>query len=206
MLELINLSCRRGERLLFTRLNMVMPPGKVVAVMGSNGSGKTSLLRMLCGLVPPEEGHILWKGQAIDARRAFYAGQLLYIGHLNGLTGDLTAAENVVTVARLCGDDVKEADARAALAAIGLPARVHDLPIRILSQGQQRRTALARVWLSTRPLWILDEPFAFLDEAATRCLTQHLQAHVTGGGTVVMATHEEVAVGPEHLQRMRLSG
>jgi heme exporter protein A len=206
MLELVNLSCRRGERLLFTKLNVVMPPGKVVAVTGNNGSGKTSLLRMLCGLLPAEEGRILWKGQAIAALKERYVSQVLYVGHLNGLNGDLTAAENLRITAQLCGDRMTQGAEHAALRAIGLPDRVHDLPTRILSQGQQRRAALARVWLSARPLWILDEPFASLDEAATRCLTQRMQAHVNGGGTVVMATHEEIAVSPDHVQRMRLAG
>lgn len=206
MLELVQLSCQRGERRLFSKLSMIMPPGKVVAVTGDNGSGKTSLLRMLCGLLPPEEGSIVWKGQPIAALKESYGGQLLYIGHLNGLKDDLTAKENLDMAAQLGGEQATDAAVRAALSAIGLPDRVHDCPAGILSQGQKRRVALARVWLSTCALWILDEPFASLDEGAMRFLTQRFQVHVNGGGTVVLATHDELKIGSDQLQQVRLTG
>lgn len=206
MLELVNLSCQRGERRLFSDLNKTVPPGRVVAVTGNNGSGKTSLLRMLCGLLPPEQGSILWERQNITALKEAYTSNLLYIGHLNGLKEDLTAIENLQAAAHLCGELSGSAASRDALAAIGLGHRVHDLPVRILSQGQKRRVALARVWLSTRRLWILDEPFASLDECAAQLLTQRFQAHVNSGGTVIVATHEEVGVASDCLEQMRLAG
>jgi heme exporter protein A len=206
MLELVNLGCRRGERRLFSGLTMTMPAGKVVAVTGNNGSGKTSLLRMLCGLLPPDEGVILWKGRNISTLKESYLGQLLHIGHLNGLTGDLTAVENLQMTVHLSGDRATDADTRAALLAMGLPDRAHHLPIRILSQGQKRRVALARMWLTHRPLWILDEPFAALDAAATDCLTRRVQTHVEAGGAVVLATHDEVNIGSDYVQQMRLTG
>ena len=206
MLQLINLSCQRGERRLFSDLNRTVTPGKVVAITGNNGSGKTSLLRMLCGLLPPEHGSILWERQSITALKEAYTSNLLYVGHLNGLKEDLTAVENLQAAAYLCGELSGSADARGALSSIGLGSRVHDLPVRVLSQGQKRRVALARVWLSTRPLWILDEPFASLDESAGQLLTQRFQAHVSSGGMVIVATHEEVQVAPGCLEHMRLAG
>lgn len=206
MIELVNLSCQRGERRLFSNLSMAMTPGRLVAVTGNNGSGKTSLLRMLCGLLPPEQGMILWNGHNIAALKELYMAQLLYVGHLNGLKGDLTAIENLQVAAHLNGEQVPVAAARDALSSIGLGNRVHDLPTRVLSQGQKRRVALARIWLSTRPLWILDEPFASLDEAAARLLTQRLQTHVNRGGLAVVATHDEVEIAPDSVEHMRLSG
>jgi len=185
---------------------MVMTSGKLVAVTGNNGSGKTSLLRMLCGLLPPEQGSILWKEQHIAVLQELYKDQLLYIGHLNGLKDELTAVENLHMAAHLCGEQSSDGAARDALSAIGLGCQVHDLPIRILSQGQKRRVTLSRVWLSTRPLWILDEPFASLDQAATRLLTQRFQTHVNSGGLIIVATHDEVSIASHQLEHLRLAG
>lgn len=206
MLELVNLSCQRGERRLFSHLSMAIKPGELVAVAGENGSGKTSLLRMLCGFLPPEQGTILWQGKNITEWKEMYAAQLTYVGHLNGLKEDLTPVENLQFSAALAGEHMSDAATREGLEAVGLRAQVHGLPTRILSQGQKRRVALARVWLSTRPLWILDEPFASLDEAATRLLTQRFQAHVNTGGMVVVATHQEIEIAPDSVQHMRLAG
>jgi heme exporter protein A len=206
MLELVNLSCQRGERRLFSNLSMAVAPGALVAVRGKNGSGKTSLLRMLCGLFLPEQGTVLWHGENINALKERYVAQLLYVGHLNGLKDDMTPVENLRYAALLGGEQATEASARDALSAIGLDARIHALPTRALSQGQKRRVALARVWLSTRPLWILDEPFASLDEPATQLLTRRFQTHVESGGMVVVATHDEVKLAPDSVQQMRLTG
>jgi len=206
MLELVNLGCQRGERRLFSNLSVAINPGKLVAIAGENGSGKTSLLRMLCGFLPPEQGTILWQGKNITEWREMYAAQLTYVGHLNGLKEDLTPVENLQFSATIAGEHLPDGAAREGLEAVGLRAQVHGLPTRVLSQGQKRRVTLARVWLSTRPLWILDEPFAALDERATRLLTQRFQAHVNTGGMVVMATHQEVAIAPHSVQHMRLVG
>ena len=206
MLELVDLSCLRGERRLFRNLRMAIAPGKLVAVSGENGSGKTSLLRILCGLLPPEHGTILWRGKSIAELKETYADQVTYIGHLNGLKDDLTPVENLRFSAHLSGASASEAASRDGLQAVGLGAQVQNLPTSVLSQGQKRRVALARLWLSTSPLWILDEPFVSLDEAATRLLTQRLQAHVNTGGIVVAATHQAIDIVPASVQHMRLAG
>jgi heme exporter protein A len=206
MLELVNLSCQRGERMLFSHLSMVINPGKLVALGGENGSGKTSLLRMLCGFLPPEQGTILWQGKNITECRETYAAQLTYVGHLNGLKEDLTPVENIQFLTAVAGEPISDAATREGLEAVGLSAQVHGLPTRVLSQGQKRRVALARVWLSTRPLWILDEPFASLDEAATCLMTQRFQAQVNTGGVVIVATHQKIEIAPESVQQMRLPG
>jgi heme exporter protein A len=206
MLDLVNVSCQRGERRVFSGLNRGMKPGTLVAVTGSNGSGKTSLLRILCGLLQPEQGRVLWKGQPITALKELYLSDLLYIGHLNALKDDLTAVENLRMAARLSGEESSDEAARDALSAIGLGRHTHELPIRVLSQGQKRRVTLARAWLSTRPLWILDEPFASLDTASTRLLAERFQTHVNGGGLIIVATHDEVPIARHQLDQMRLTG
>lgn len=206
MLELIDLSCQRGERRLFRNLNLSIAPGQLVAVTGENGSGKTSLLRMLCGLLPPEDGAIRWEGESIATLGDAYSGRLLYLGHLNGLKDDLTPLENLRFSARLSGAPVSDVDCRGALEAVGLTGTVLRLPAGVLSQGQKRRAALARLWLSSRPLWILDEPFAALDDQATRALTSRLESHVRGGGIVVAATHQDIGVAPHMLRQVRVAG
>lgn len=192
--------------MLFSHLSMVISPGKLVALGGENGSGKTSLLRMLCGFLPPEQGTILWQGKKITECMETYAAQLTYVGHLNGLKEDLTPVENLRFVAAVAGEPISDAATREGLEAVGLRAQVHGLPTRVLSQGQKRRVALARVWLSTRPLWILDEPFASLDDAATRLMTQRFQAQVNTGGVVIVATHQKIDIDPDSVRQMRLPG
>jgi heme exporter protein A len=206
MIEMIDLSCARGERLLFSGLGLTLKPGELLTVLGENGSGKTSLLRMLCGLLPPDRGTILWEGKHIGLLRELYAAHLTYIGHLNGLKDDLTPSENLQVSAQLGGDASSEAGLRDALEAVGLPRHAQVLPTRALSQGQKRRVALARLWLSTRRLWILDEPFAALDEAGIGILTKRLRTHVGQGGIVVMATHQEVGLDAGIVRRLRLTG
>ncbi len=206
MLDVVNLSCQRGERRLFSGLTLSVASGKLLAVSGENGSGKTSLLRMLCGLLPPEQGTIRWQGTPVGELGESYRGQFTYIGHLNGLKDDLTPLENLQFAARLAGVEATEAACREALQAVGLGPQIQRLPSGVLSQGQKRRSALARLWVSMRPLWILDEPFAALDDAATRSLTRRLEAHVKGGGIVVASTHQEIGVAPEFMQQARLAG
>jgi heme exporter protein A len=206
MLDLVQLTCLRGERRLFRQLSFSIPPGKLLAVSGENGSGKTSLLRMLCGLLPPEEGTVCWKGRNIAEQQETYQGQFVYIGHLNALKDDLTPLENLACSVRLAGTSTSSAACREALQAVGLRPSVQGLHSAVLSQGQKRRVALARLWMTTCPLWILDEPFAGLDETATRELTRQLEAHVRAGGIVVASTHQEIGVDPGFVQHMRLAG
>jgi len=206
MLQAVALSCTRGERRLFSDLTVTVIPGTLLAVVGENGSGKTSLLRMLCTLLSPEAGTILWKGQDIRQLKEQYYAQLTYIGHLNGVKDDLTPVENLTVAASVTGDRSSAEMVQEALEQVGLKRGVHRLPTRVLSQGQKRRVALARLWLSTRPLWLLDEPFTSLDTAATGYVTGRLRSHLQQGGLAVVVTHQEVALPPETVQRLRLTG
>jgi len=206
MLEAVALSCTRGERRLFSDIGVTVKPGTLLAVVGENGSGKTSLLRMLCSLLSPEQGTIMWQGQDIRQLKELYCAQLTYIGHLNGIKDDLTPVENLTVSASLAGEKSAGARVQDALESVGLRRPVHSLPTRVLSQGQKRRVALARLWLSTRPLWLLDEPFTSLDTAATSFVTQRLQSHLHQGGMVVVVTHQEVALPTDVVQCLRLTG
>ncbi|MEK7236989.1 MAG: cytochrome c biogenesis heme-transporting ATPase CcmA [Nitrospirota bacterium] len=206
MLHVDNVSCLRGERRLITALSFTVQRGRLLAVTGENGSGKTSLLRMLCGLLPAEQGRILWYGEDVRACKERYLASLIYIGHLNSLKDDLTPVENVTISARLAGEEISEGKTCEALEAVGLARPIHRLPTRVLSQGQKRRVSLARLWLSQRSLWILDEPFAALDASATRLLMQQLRSHLNTGGIVIAATHQEIDVGADCLDQLRLAG
>ncbi|QPD05412.1 MAG: Cytochrome c biogenesis ATP-binding export protein CcmA [Candidatus Nitrospira kreftii] len=206
MLQAVTLSCRRGERRLFSDLTVNVEPGTLLAVVGENGSGKTSLLRIFSSLLPPEEGSILWDGEDIHQLKELYSGQLTYIGHLNGIKDDLTPVENVMSAVTLAGEVCSRIEAQQALEAIGLKRLIHRLPSKVLSQGQKRRVALARLWLSTRPLWLLDEPFTSLDAASTGAVTQRLHAHLQRGGLAVIVTHQEVELPAERVHCLRLTG
>lgn len=206
MLEVSELACARGDRALFSSLNLTVTPGLLLAIVGENGSGKSSLLRMLCGLLPRERGVIQWNGTDIDRLKDDYTQHVTYLGHLNGIKDDLTPSENLQISAQLFGDDQSGASAREALQAVGLGRHTLKLPTRVLSQGQKRRVALARLWLSKRPLWILDEPFAALDESGTALLTQQFKRHLDGGGMAIVATHQEVGLPQESVRYLRLPG
>ena len=205
MLQTVALTCVRGERRLFSDVNVTVEPGTLLAVVGENGSGKTSFLRMLCSLFSPESGRIVWRGEDIRHLKEQYSAQLTYIGHLNGVKDDLTPIENLTVSATVAGDQGSSAMVEEALEAVGLKRQRH-LPTRVLSQGQKRRVALARLWLSVRPLWLLDEPFTSLDTAATGFVTDRLRAHLQQGGLAVVVTHQEVGLPSEMVQRLRLTG
>ncbi len=204
MLAAQNLACLRGDRLLFKNVNFELQAGGLLNVLGENGSGKSSLLRMLCGLSTPEEGAVLWDSKNIKADAEDYWLNLTYLGHLNALKDDLTALENLQANARLAGSEASEQAALSALMAICV-ARCANLPVRVLSQGQKRRVALASLWLAKSKLWILDEPFAALDTASVEVLTTRLSAHLSAGGMVILTTHQAVNVNAQSTQTLRLS-
>ena len=204
MLTAQGLACLRGDRLLFKDLGFVLEAGSLLYVLGENGSGKSSLLRMLCGLLMPEQGEILWAGKSIKSHAEQYLPNLKYLGHLNGLKDDLTALENLQMGARIAGQDVTAAAALAALTAIGI-ARCANLPVRVLSQGQKRRVALAALWLSRSPLWILDEPFAALDVAATEVLAARISEHLAAGGMTILTSHQDVPIKAKSTVTLSLS-
>lgn len=202
MLEVASLSCRRGDRVLFSALELRLAPGQLLHLQGSNGSGKTTLLRALCGLLRPDAGSIRWRGEPIERLAEDYYRDLLYLGHLNGIKGDLTGLENLRISARLAGRACRDAELEQALARIGLAGR-EDLPCRMLSQGQKKRVALARLLVSQAPLWILDEPFVALDVDAVALLDEVIRAHVEAGGLVVLTTHQALTLAVA--QRLNLN-
>lgn len=195
MLEALDLAAIRGDRLLFSRLALRLEPGQMLRIAGANGLGKTTLLRMLVGLVQPETGDIRWQGQPIAAQRDAYHGALLHLGHAPAIDALLTPLENLRFACAAAGDRIAPGAAGEALVRIGL-ADQRDLPAGVLSAGQKRRIALARLFLSAhRPLWVLDEPLTALDAAAAAQLAATLEAHCAGGGMVVLTTHQEAAFG-----------
>jgi len=203
MLEVINLECTRGDRRLFSGLGFSLEPGALLYVQGQNGSGKTTLLRAVCGLLQPQEGEIRWNGAGIHALKEEFCREVLYLGHLNGIKPDLTGIENLRVSATLDGDRVHEAQLWTALQRLGL-AGFEDLPSRMLSQGQKKRVALARLVLSSARLWVLDEPFVALDRDAVDLLQALIAGHVAQGGLVIMTTHQEVALTAGEIRRLRL--
>lgn len=204
MIEAVDLTCERGERLLFSGLSFSAENGTLLRIAGPNGTGKTSLLRMMCGLLEPTSGEIRWKGGNIRKLREEYWKDLAYIGHLNGVKDDLTVRENLRVSVRVAGRSATEAQLAQALDAVGL-AGFEDTMARFLSQGQRRRVALARLYVSEAvPLWILDEPFTALDVRGVAHLSALIARHIENGGTVVLTTHQEVPVDAARRKRVDL--
>lgn len=196
MLEAVNLSCARGDRILFRGVSFRLNPGELLHVTGHNGSGKTTLLRTLCGLTRAIEGHTTWDG--IDARALGdeYRAKFAYVGHLNGIQGELTVFENLRVIATLA-EGAHNALIDSTLKQVALDA-YRDFPAKILSQGQKRRLALARVWILNRPLWILDEPLTALDTRSIELVLGQLRAHVARGGAIIVTSHQTLNALPAH--------
>lgn len=203
MLEVSGLCAERGERVLFRDLELQLAAGELLHLHGHNGSGKTTLLRMLCGLLLPAEGVIRWRGEDIRDLGENYTGELLYLGHKRALKEDLTALENLRICCVLDGNPVSEAEGWEALEQIGL-AGFEDLPCRVLSQGQKKRVALARLLVTKTRLWLLDEPFNALDKAAVELLQGVIQRHVESGGLVLLTTHQEVRLTRGQVKGLQL--
>ena len=192
-----SLACRRGRRLLFRGLDLRLEPGSITWLRGTNGSGKTSLLRILAGLSAPAEGEVSWNGQAPQHDGAASTG-LVYIGHANALKDDLTLTEALAFLARLHSIDAAPARAHDALARFGLASR-RDALVRTLSQGQRRRGALARLALDAAPrAWILDEPYDALDDVSMALLSNLIEAQAGRGGTVLLTSHRTVSLHNAH--------
>jgi heme exporter protein A len=194
LLEAQGLECVRGERTLFSGLRVALRAGELLRIAGPNGSGKTSLLRILCGLLAPTQGAVRWRGENIHTLREDFWREMVYIGHASAVKDDLTAAENLIIACALQGTRVAERSAGEALRSLGL-AGCEDLPARVLSQGQRRRVVLARLALSeSLPLWILDEPFTALDAAAVEQMQLTLSRHLKRGAMVVYTTHQDARI------------
>ncbi len=199
MLEVRNLFCERDERVLFSKLSFQVHAEEVVQITGQNGSGKTSLLRILCGLSDAYEGNIFWQDNDINNVREQYYQSLLYVGHLAGVKGSLTAEENLQWMVQL-DQSLNKCSIRDALQQVGLFG-FEDVPCHNLSAGQQRRVGLARLYLSHAPLWILDEPFTALDKKGVKEKEVLLANHVNEGGAVILTTHHDLSI-PEKSVRM----
>ena len=197
------LTCTRGGRVLFRDVNLALDVGGLLYVLGENGSGKSSLLRLIAGLLSPEQGDVCWGDEKITQLKDNYHASLFYLGHLNGLKDDLTAIENLQMNASLVGALINETHALKALEAMDIKKCAH-LPVRVLSQGQKKRVALARLWLTQSTLWILDEPFAALDTISVERLTTHLSQHLCHGGLAILTTHQNVTVQARTTQTLRL--
>ena len=193
MFSVSNLSCSRGDKRLFSGVSFALQPGEWLHLEGDNGVGKTSLLRLACGLSALEEGEIQWQGQPVSSNIDEFRANLAYLGHQLALKEDLTPLENLRADTAIAGRALSLADAKAALAQLGLKGREH-LPVRVLSQGQKRRTALARLLVSSAPLWILDEPFVALDAAAQKVLSEVINGHLNRQGMVLFTSHQMVTL------------
>ena len=191
VLQTIALACERDLRLLFENFELRLAGGDMVQISGPNGSGKTSLLRLLAGLMQPTDGQVLLDGQPLTEQRHELARNLLWIGHAAGIKDLLTPEENLSWLCALHQPAEREAIWQA-LAAVGLRG-FEDVPCHNLSAGQQRRVALARLYLDSPPLWILDEPFTALDKQGVAQLEEHLAGHCERGGLVVLTTHHTLS-------------
>ena len=191
-----------GEQALLDGIDLAVGDGQLVGLLGPNGSGKTSLLRLLAGLMQPTAGEIRLNGRSLTTQRAELARNLLWIGHAAGIKGLLTAEENLAWLCALHQPAERDAIWQA-LAAVGLRG-FEDVPCHTLSAGQQRRVALARLYLPGPPLWVLDEPFTALDKAAVAQLEKHLAGHCQQGGLVVLTTHHEMTVKPAGYRELDL--
>jgi heme exporter protein A len=197
-----DLTVRRGTELLFKALSFDLQPGQLVWLRGSNGSGKTSLLRVLAGLSRPDGGQLHWNGLPLNASDD-YRTRLVYMGHANALKDDLTALEALHFLTTVHGRACPQERTEAALRRMGVFHR-RKLPVRMLSQGQRRRVALARLALEDQPgLWILDEPFDALDDAGVNLVQELLRENLQRGGIVLFTSH--IAVRPEGLQLIELT-
>jgi heme exporter protein A len=193
MFSVSNLSCSRGDKRLFSGVSFALHPGEWLHLEGDNGVGKTSLLRLACGLSALEQGEIQWQGQTVSNNTDEFRANLAYLGHQLALKEDLSPLENLRADAAIAGREVSLSDAKLALAQLGLKGREH-LPVRVLSQGQKRRTALARLLVSSAKLWILDEPFVALDTAAQNVLSEVINGHLNRQGMVLLTSHQMVSL------------
>ena len=204
MLEVSNLACSRGDHRLFSGLNFSLDFGQIMQVKGANGSGKTSLLRTLCGFITPDEGDIIWRGESIRELDEEYYAEMMYLGHLNAIKDELSALENLRISAGLSGVELEEKEAMAALKRMGLRGR-ELLPTKVLSQGQRRRVALARLLVSDAKLWVLDEPLTALDVGAVALIQELMAEHLARHGMVIFTTHQPLQVAGVEMRSLSLS-
>lgn len=193
----------RAGRTLFENLSLQLEAGSVLHVAGPNGAGKSTLLRILAGLLPPLNGSVELFGEALAIDPENWQRQLLFIGHKPAVKPSLTALENIRIQAQL--DGVVVDDPWWLLEQVGLLG-LEDIPAQQLSAGQQRRIALARLWYSQVPLWILDEPFTALDQAGIELLQQRFAQHTDAGGALILTSHQALSWQPDKLHTLQIEG
>ena len=201
-LEVRQVHVWRGDRHVLKGVSFQVAGGELLHVSGPNGAGKSTLLRVICGLLRPEQGEASWRGQPIRASSLQFQAEMAYASHEPALKGDLTALENLHFAVGL-KRDVTHDELRANLARTGVP-HCADLPARVLSAGQRRRVALARVVALRANIWLLDEPFTNLDAEGRDLVTSLLQSHVLAGGLAVVVAHHDLALQCPH-RRLELA-
>jgi heme exporter protein A len=203
MLEAHDLAARRGTARLFAGLGFAVAAGDALVVTGANGRGKTTLLRMLAGLSTPEAGEIRLDGARVGAFSPALRAAVTFAGHALALKDEMSARENLASLVTLCGAQVDDAELDTALDRVALGERKR-LPSRLLSQGQRRRVGLARLALSRRRVWILDEPVTALDASGAALLGELVAAHLDRGGLAVASTHAPLALPPARIRTLSL--
>jgi heme exporter protein A len=193
----------RGDRHVLKGVSLELERTQLMHVSGPNGTGKTTLLRVICGLLRPEQGKVSWRGRPISAVRDDYQATLAYASHEPALKGDLTALENLRFAVGL-KRRVSPGELRASLEQTGVGACA-DLPARVLSAGQRRRVAMARVLAMGASLWLLDEPFTNLDAAGADLMSSLLRSHVLGGGSALVVAHQDLTLDCQ-MRRLELTG
>lgn len=202
LLHIKSVTCIKQERCLFADLNFSLNSGQIMQLAGPNGAGKTSLLRIIAGFSVPDEGAVLFQEQPISKYYEEYARELLFIGHKTGVNTQLSAVENVRHWLQINGY-INQPDLYPILAQLGLVG-LEDVPVRMLSAGQQRRVALVRLWLSEAKLWVLDEPFTALDKSGVAFLQQRFTEHLQSGGAILLTTHQDLTTHFSNLQTVTL--
>jgi heme exporter protein A len=204
MLEVSQLTAIRDERILFESLSFTIDSGELVQIEGRNGTGKTTLLRIVTGLGDRDNGEIFWNGENIESNRDAYHEDLLFLGHSTGVKRELTAYENLRFYLNVHSKaPVDKETIYNALLKVGLAGR-EDVPVAQLSAGQQRRVALARLWLSEHKLWILDEPLTAIDKQGVKVLESLFLSHAEQGGIVVLTTHQDMFTDNPKLRKIKL--
>ena len=202
LLQADKLTCIREERLLFDELSLAIYPGEIVQIEGANGSGKTSLLRILSGLSQPYEGLVKYKDEPITANREAFHQDLSYLGHLPGVKGEMTAEENLQFNLALHGNDNE--NLTDCLAKVNLTG-FEDSMASHLSAGQHRRIALAALYQSDALIWILDEPFTAIDKQGVASLEQLFTSHAKRGGCIILTTHQDlISIAPDNIKKVNL--
>ena len=204
ILEVSKLGCVRGDRRLFSGLDLSLSPGTFLQVTGPNGSGKTSLLRILCRLLEPAEGTIKWQGENIRSLGEDYFTSVTYMGHRHGVKDELSAIENLRISNALNGVVVSVERAESVLERMGLAGR-ESLPARLLSEGQRRRVALGRLLTCDTKLWLLDEVLTSLDKGAVALIRSLIEEHLAGGGIAIVATHQDLQLTTGFSRRLELA-